>query len=495
MKKIVLGAGILCAGLIGPLIFIFQERLAGLWGFPLDDAWIHLTYARSLADGRGWSYAGGPSSAGSTSPFWTLLQIPAFGLHLPVIAWSYGLGIIFLFLNAIIGWLWIRKWGVKAGAVVLFFALGEWHLVWASLSGMETLFFCCWVGLMVYLFFPLSLPGNSNPASGKRLFLVGILAGLGIGIRPEALLLLLFVFASVGMQLFSTLRWKLWPFCLGAFLPVAGYLTFNLVSSGRPFPNTFYVKAAEYAAWTSQSIIVRFFQSWIPLIAGPAVALLPFAAAAIILLLRSRKFIEILPFGWALCHVLLYAIRLPATYQHGRYFLPVLLVLIGYGVYGFFALKERVSQQLVPRIAVRATWASALILTGIFLIIGSSQFSADVSFIQTNMVDMALWIRTNTPVGAVIAAHDIGALGFFGERRLVDLGGVTDLEALPLLSGKTSLQVYLSSKHADFLMTLEGSYPGELEGCTPLHIATESESPPIQRMMLFDWPLGCIKPH
>jgi hypothetical protein len=154
-------------------------------------------------------------------------------------------------------------------------------------------------------------------------------------------------------------------------------------------------------------------------------------------------------------------------------------------------LKEKALHWFIPRVAIRALWGSALLLTGIFLFIGAAQFTADVRFIQTNMVEMSLWIRENTPAGSVIAAHDIGALGFWSNRRIVDLGGVTDLDALALLSGKTDLQNYLSMKQTDLLMTFEDTYPHELEGCIPLHAA--DEIPPLlaERMMLFDWRLGC----
>jgi hypothetical protein len=491
MKKILAYLGIFFAGSIGPLIFLFLEKKNGLWGYPLDDAWIHQTYARALADGLGWSYAGSPPSTGSTSPLWTLLQIPSFWLHLPAIAWGYGLGILLLSLNAILLMLWVRKLQVKHYYIVLIFALGEWHLVWAGLSGMETLLFCCWVSLMIYLFFPLTLPPDGSAVSAGSLLLMGILSGAGIWIRPEALLLLLYVCGSIMIQLYIPMKRKLWLFFLGCFLPTVLYFWFNFGFDGRLFPNTFYVKSAEYSIWTTQNIFLRFFQSWVPLLAGPVVALIPFLVAAVILLIRYRKFPAVLPFAWALSHILLYAIRLPATYQHGRYFLPVLPVLIGYGVYGYFALKEKALHWFIPRVAIRALWGSALLLTGIFLFIGAAQFTADVRFIQTNMVEMSLWIRENTPAGSVIAAHDIGALGFWSNRRIVDLGGVTDLDALALLSGKTDLQNYLSMKQTDLLMTFEDTYPHELEGCIPLHAA--DEIPPLlaERMMLFDWRLGC----
>jgi len=491
MKKILTLLGIFFAGSIGPLIFLFLEKRNGLWGYPLDDAWIHQTYARSLADGLGWSYAGASPSAGSTSPLWTFLQIPSFWLHLSTIAWGYGLGIFLLSLNAILLMLWVKKIQVKQYFIVLVFALGEWHLVWAGLSGMETLLFCCWVSLMIYLFFPLSLPPDGSTVSAGSLFLLGILSGTGIWIRPEALLLLLFICVSITIQLYTPMKRKLWLFFLGCFLPAVLYFWFNFGFDRLPFPNTFYVKSAEYSIWTAQNIFLRFFQSWVPLLAGPVVALIPFLAAAVILLIRCRKLPAVLPFAWALSHVLLYAIRLPATYQHGRYFLPVLPVLIGYGVYGYYALREKTLHRFVPRVAIRAFWGSALLLTGIFLFIGAAQFTTDVRFIQTNMVETSLWIRENTPAGSVVAAHDIGALGFFGNRRIVDLGGVTDLDALALLSGKTDLQKYLQLKQTDLLMTFDDTYPHDLAGCIPMHTADEISPRLAERMLLFDWHPGC----
>ena len=47
-------------------------------GYPLDDAWIHQTYARNWAETGQLAYVVGLPSAGSTAPLWTLLLSVAY---------------------------------------------------------------------------------------------------------------------------------------------------------------------------------------------------------------------------------------------------------------------------------------------------------------------------------------------------------------------------------------------------------------------------------
>src|SRR5919197_4892312 len=63
----------LAASLPLALFLISERRVAGAPGFPLDDSWIHLHFARNLAEGAGFAYNPGVPVAGSTAPLWTLL--------------------------------------------------------------------------------------------------------------------------------------------------------------------------------------------------------------------------------------------------------------------------------------------------------------------------------------------------------------------------------------------------------------------------------------
>ena len=66
---------ILIGVVVSAAIFLLQsDRIIG-FGFPLDDAWIHQTYAKSLFQTGKWTFSGGTVSGGSTAPLWSIILI------------------------------------------------------------------------------------------------------------------------------------------------------------------------------------------------------------------------------------------------------------------------------------------------------------------------------------------------------------------------------------------------------------------------------------
>ncbi len=97
-RALTLGAAAAALGL-GVAVFLWKTRqIAGSIGvgaFPLDDSWIHMQFARNLAEGRGFAYNPGVPVSGSTAPLWTLAlggAFTVFGPH-PVLAKALGLGL------------------------------------------------------------------------------------------------------------------------------------------------------------------------------------------------------------------------------------------------------------------------------------------------------------------------------------------------------------------------------------------------------------------
>ena len=74
-------------------------------------------------------------------------------------------------------------------------------------------------------------------------------------------------------------------------------------------------------------------------------------------------------------------------------------------------------------IVLQKVWGITLVIVlTIFLVLGAVQaYALDVAIINTEMVATAKWIAANTPDDALIAAHDIGALGYYGQRNVLDL--------------------------------------------------------------------------
>ena len=48
----------------------------------------------------------------------------------------------------------------------------------------------------------------------------------------------------------------------------------------------------------------------------------------------------------------------------------------------------------------------------------------NVAEIEEMHVDMARWVAANTPPESVIASHDVGALGYFSGRKVLDTVGL-----------------------------------------------------------------------
>ena len=134
-------------------------------GFPLDDAWIHQTYARNLAMHGEWAFNPGKPSAGSTAPLWSVLLALGFLLKLAPYAWTYLLGALALWGITLLGENTLRElvpaYHPRFPWVGAVFAL-EWHLVWAAASGMETLLYA----LLAIAVLALVISGTQNISAG-----------------------------------------------------------------------------------------------------------------------------------------------------------------------------------------------------------------------------------------------------------------------------------------------------------------------------------------
>ena len=473
----------LAAALVAGLFYLAVSAYGfGFTGFPLDDAWIHQTYARNLAYSGQLAFTPGQTSAGSTAPLWSLLLSLGYLLRLPVFGWTYGLGLVFL---ALTGWT-VTRLGARlfpehrwVGLLAGLFCVLEWHLIWAAVSGMETILF---VWLSTFLVERYLSTGAAGVPPKMKDFGLGILGGLLILTRPEGLGLVGLV--GLDMAYRARLRAGEAPFspvdllrrwmgvAAGVGLLLLPYVAFHMWLTGLPFPNTFYAKQAEY------NIILTSFPFWWRLFGnfGPPVEtvqgvfrvifigaqflLLPGVLVGVWLTRQERRAELGLIWLWWTGYLLLYGFRLPVTYQHGRYQMPVIPWVILLGVWGTARLLAGGSRQsLGRRVAERALALSLVVLVPAFSVVGAGAYGRDVRFIETEMVAAARWIDDHTGPEALIAAHDIGALGYFARRPIIDLAGLITPEVIPIIRDEAALLEFITARQARYLVTFPSWYP------------------------------------
>ncbi len=451
--------------LVGTAAYLLAAALAYRLGFPLDDSWIHVTYARNLALAGQWAFRLGHPSAGSTSPLWTLLLVPGFWLHLAPLWWSYLLGALELLGLSILAETTVRRLLQSyrpALPWVGIFMAAEWHMLWAAVSGMETLL----QALLATAVLAMLMMGS------RRYLALGLLTGLSAWVRPDGLTLLapvLLVALSLekpvgakGRALLNTL--------IGAGALLLPYLVLNLSLSGTPLPNTFYAKQAEYAAWQARPLWYQLGALVLQLVAGPSLLLLPGAALWIVRTVRLRDLRTGVAVLWCGGYLLVYIVRLP-PYQHGRYLMPAMPVFMLFGLLGFLHLRGAALVANLAR-AARTAWQLGLALLTIgFLVLGARAYGQDVGLIETEMVNTAKWVAARLPPGAVIAAHDIGALGYFDQHRLIDMAGLVSPEVIPFLRDEPRLAAFLDSQGANYLIAFPDFYPILTRSLVPVYVS------------------------
>jgi hypothetical protein len=424
------------------------------FGFPLDDAWIYQTYARNLAHTGQWAFVPGVPSTGSTSILWTLLLTPVhlitsdprWGTHL--------LGFAMLAATALGAARLFDQDPPLTSLLVGLAAAVEWHLVWAAASGMETLLF---TAMVVWYWVWLR---RRDPALSGHQWQAGLAVGLWGGAlmlaRPEGVLV--FVITAV-YGLVVPGKWTskiVWAAIAGiGFAIIAGpFFGLNYLVSGSLWPNTFNAKQTEYAVLYQTSYLLRLFDQFLVVIIGAQLLLLPGMVHEVVRSIRSRTdWVSLVPWVWLIAQLALYAARLPVTYQHGRYVIPVIPVMLIYGVRGTLHLARPRHRQTAVRLVSAAWLMSLAVLFPSFTIqLGADAYGHDVMFIQDEMVETAHWVRDHVEPDTVIAAHDIGALGYFAPHPLVDLAGLISPDVIESMRDPVKLRQFILDSDAQYLI-------------------------------------------
>jgi len=419
-------------------------------GFPLDDAWIHQTYARNLGLHGMMAFSPGEPSTGSTSPAWTVLLAAGYLLQIPFFSWSYVWGSIFAILTAYTAGLLSHSYfgDFKRAVIVAIICIIEWHLAWSALSGMEISFFT-FLTLLTLLCLHRNTPS----------YLMGLLIGLTFLVRPEGIIL----GGIYGLKLLLANRrhprqmfFDIGKFAIVFLLIISPWVLFNLNYTGRPFPNTISSKFMQYGyPWSLWISMKYLWNVLIYFLAGPLMLLVPCAGFMIYHVYRSRQTDLFYPLAWVLTLVGLYAVALPAIYHHGRYLMPLIPIITIYGMEGLFQLLEKLPHTSLLRPTIYLAFGSMLIALWVN---GASTFALQVKLLNESHMQAAHWVDANAPRDAVIAAHDIGIIGYVTQRQIVDLAGLVTPETIPIMNDQSQLASFVRERQVTYVIVFSGYY-------------------------------------
>ena len=479
-----------------------RHARAALVGFPLDDAWIHLVYARGLVTEGGFHYNPGVPEAGMTSPLWVVLLARCSRSCVA---------------SARPRWWWgqsrCRSRAVSRGHRARV-APGE--VARARRDGVRPRRpavrhrslrspFSRAAGMEVPLFVALVLATLLAAVRGRWLR-AGIVQGLAIVARPEGVLLVPFVVFLLARSASPRTPRRMALAAACALAPALLYSGFCLHATGAPLPDTFYAKFHAGNPLSVETLV----KGWSDYVHGN----LPYFTLEIGTLLLLIGTVDVvrragvagaatLGAFLALFVGTLASRDFGAGHYHywERWLIPsfpglLIAMASGLGVLcsGREALRWLMPEKdrrrgakgaageapAAPAKPSRAGIALAVV-AGVLLLAAWPRTLIDRAHMfawncqNIDEVDVALrrWVDANLPKDAVIAVNDAGALRCFGRRVTIDLVGLNDHRIRRALAEHRGLQL-LSDSHVGWLVIFPSWFPElvAMLGVEPVHEST-----------------------
>jgi len=415
------------AALLGlALLVAVSPDYVGTRGFPLDDAWIHAVYGRSLATRGALEYNPGERASGETSPLWAVVvAVPHFIARSPtvVVVAIKLVGFLLHVLTALLLWRALYAGGRRDRwpcAIAALLVAIDPDLVAASVSGMEvplaTLAAC------VLLLTAERATGRPHAAA----------TALALLTRPELGVLAWGLPLLVHLRNRVRLRGALAGALVGTV--VAGVITvgINWAGSGRPLPATFYAKvgAGRLPLLVAQRIgFASLVGRW-----SPFESALIIVALAVVALVRLRgAVVEAAPAAAYLGGLLFCALSFalispidPEAFYHQRYPLPSLPLLLAFVPFVLEGLTSRIGR---PRLslAVAASLVAAVMLAEAPA--RHRHLVNDARNIDDVQVQLGRSLADAAPTD-VVWMIDAGAARYFGRAFVVDMMGLNTPQML-----------------------------------------------------------------
>ena len=440
--------------------------LNGAFGFPLDDPWIHLTFAKNLSEYFSFSYFKNEmATAGSTSPIYTLLLAVGFLITKNEMILSYFFGIMMLIFSGIVFYnlsgFEFAKENYYALIFTAIFVADKW-MNFISVSGMETTMF-------IFIILACSYYYKKRNVVPFAVFLGLVLWGRPDGIAfigalaVDYLISVYFSKSDKTIKLFTKKDLIKIGMISGVIIIV--YFAMNLMLSGSLLPNTYNAKLTYYSPeFKSRGDFFKF-EVWNYFTKGAyeiiIVGFFVSVAKTILDAFKKQYNQNILYIVFIVALVFIYWLKLPYAHRFGRYMMPIIPFLIISSGLGFRDLFKILGGYFNSR---NFTIGVYIILSSIILFVSiqnylenKSGYATECKYISDRQVAVAKWIRDNTNENDIIATHDVGAIGFYSHRKIIDVAGLITPELIKKIDDRnysTEMTEYLKQHNVSYLAFL-----------------------------------------
>ncbi|MCL4459181.1 MAG: hypothetical protein M1136_10425 [Chloroflexi bacterium] len=380
-------------------------------GIAIDDSFVTYRYARNLAQGYGFVYNRGEPVLSTTAPFYALLLALLSHVSDALPRIGYSLSLVSLFAAALLIYLICARFERPLAGAVAAILLIPTPLALAAI-GLETWFYLTLILLGFYLYFT------------EHINLASLALALAIVTRADALI----PTAVILTHYILTKRSLPWPpIALGTALTVSFFAYLTLIF-GSPVPLTLTAKMAQLqVGWPDyvQGLahwVQRYFQQ------SPLYALiLLLAILGLTSLPKQGGWLSLL-LGWAVLHALAYQLLSVASYDwYYTPLLPAAATLAGLGLDQAIRIGDASWPQLQRGLPITKTTLAGLFVLPLIYVQFASLMALHNSLPDPKAKiyrEVGLWLRQNTPKEATIGVMEVGIMGYYAERRMIDFLGL-----------------------------------------------------------------------
>jgi len=415
-----------------------------------DDPFITYRYAANLQHGLGFVYNPNEHVLSTTTPLFTIL-LALFGnlwTDLPHLARTIG------------------AFSLGMGGIFLWDLAQTWK---SPLVG--------WAGLLLYPAFPLLLAtlGSETPLylafclggfafyARKSYSLAAICVALAVLTRPDGVVVAFLLVAHFCVRIRRPVPWRALGLFIGLTIP---WFIFAWIYFGSPLPVTLAVKQHQGSMAISQPfapglLTILEWYAWWPYLFEAGLSLV----GLIFLFRRARDWALFL--AWPVLYFLLYwAMGVSGYFWYYAPLVPGFIVLVGLGI-------SNISGLFISNRMVFSTTATALLLVLTSAQMVHLQEMRQHPY-QRLFVDNRLamyraageWLRDHTPPTASIGTLEVGIIGFYGERRMIDFAGLIQPDVSAQFTRYSNYEAgalwAIEHYRPDYLLIFENQFP-ELE--------------------------------